>query len=41
LHEVASWDWAGDFAGKSMTDIQRNAAAKLESTKCNGLGKEL
>jgi hypothetical protein len=41
LHEVAIWDWAGDFAGKSMTEIQRNAAAKLESKKCSGLEKEL
>jgi hypothetical protein len=41
LHEVATRDWSGDLAGKSMTEIQRNAAAKLESTKCNGLGKEL
>jgi len=30
LHEVATWDWAGDFAGKSMTEIQRTAATKLE-----------
>jgi len=37
----ATWDWAGDFAGKSMTEIQRNAAAKLEAKKCSGSGKEL